>query len=436
MGRLVWLFRAVGVIALGGLMFSGACIGGSDTPQPALDDDGRPLPFDFLLRVARHVDQPFSEAQVDAVLAQASAILFSVENECPDVYCPTTFTRSGGVSVFAEGDAIITIDDQLDEVFAVDADIKIVTFMVGVCGAPGGNDPAVVLGCAATAASVVIVHDAPFDVWAHEWGHVQGLPHRNDCARNLMHAYELETNAVNLHERAALLTPTPGSSFLRLRPNAEGPCTDCLETTQYLAPATHVERVINQRYLQGVPANALGDIPTAQRVDLLLASWGSDAVRCANSARLLGHSQDPRGCAVLMERVGAMQGDITRDEFALLSESLLALARLARADETGAALAVLLDGADQTYWAGRNLALQNGLGGAVDLSAALARVCVMGLGISGHPEARAFLESLRADAAKLRSSDRWFNAQIEAALAELSGDSARLRPIHRLNRQP
>ena len=170
--------------------------------------------FSFSLTVARHVDQPFTDARLDSVFGSASSLLQTVETECPDVATQVVFERDGSIVTFDMGDAVVTTEAALDTLFSLPQDIKIVNLMIGVCGLSSADDLAIILGCAATAESLVIVEFAAPDVWAHEWGHVQGLNHRDDCPRNLMHAFEVDTNAVNDLERNAFLSSTPQAKTL------------------------------------------------------------------------------------------------------------------------------------------------------------------------------------------------------------------------------
>jgi len=414
-----------------------SCQGGLFGPLPSqIDDD--PVPFDHKLTFARHVDQAFSEGRIDRIMAEAGGLLASVETECPDVHCPVTFTRVGGVSAFSEGGAILTSESQLDAVFSVDADFKIVTFMVGVCGAPSGDDPAVVLGCASTGGSVVIVHDAPTDVWAHEWGHVQGLPHRNDCARNLMHAFELETNAVNARERTALLTPTPGSAFQRARTAEETECLNCSAAPAEVSGGEPLEQVISRRFLQGIPSALLGNVESAEVVEELLAHWAAapPAHVCANLARLLGHAGDPRACAPLGDLALLMAGELQVDDLAAISESLLALGRLAAVDDSGTALALLTAGTSPEFWSARGLTVRADTDSTVSTADALARISVMALGLAGTDDARQHLSALRQRESVSRSRDPWFSVQVEEALALLGDSSARVLTGQRAERQP
>lgn len=422
---------AAGAMGLAGLAAS------CTDPSVLNPQGGSVEPFDHQLTMTRHVDQPITTATVDAFLAEAGGLLDAVDNDCPDVHCPATFTRTGGLGVFSEGDSVLTSERQLDVVFGVDGDFKIVTFMVGVCGAPSGDDPAVVLGCAATAASVVIVYDAPTDVWAHEWGHVQGLPHRNDCDRNLMHAYELETNAVNATERNAFLTPTPSGAFINLRAIADAPCASCREKSADLPLAERIQAMISHRYLQGIPRDTLTDVPVAERVDALLEAWpAATVVQRANLARLLGLAGDPRACDVLAEWLDSRFGETTTEELAAVSETLLALGRLAARDDAGVATAALLAATEPQTWTARGVTLRATDGENRAATAPLVRIGVLALGISRVEAARARLSDLQAAERTQRGADPWLGAQIDEALARLDGELNRLRPVARPDRLP
>jgi hypothetical protein len=435
--KTAYALTGVGLLAV-------ACIDGLGQVLPIQNDSGDFLPFDHQLRIARHVDQPFSDARVDRILAEAGGILASVETECPDVATPVTFTRTGEIATFTTADNFVTSEAQLDAIFDVDADIKIVTFMVGVCGAPAGNDPSVVLGCAATGASVTISHDAPTDVWAHEWGHVQGLPHRDTCPRNLMHAFELQTNAVNATERAAFLTPTPGRGMFRAL--AESP-TGCVlrAAPSGAGPAERIRHALGRRYLQGIPQQQLADFSPGDRADLLSELLASNlaAHEKANALRALGHCGQPAACAAILGSLAEFDGPLDADELAAVVEGLLALGRLADADTSGLAVATLRAGTDAAYWAERDVALVLADGSEVPVAAGLARVGVMALGLGRSDDARTHLESLQAEvqtATRQRTSrqplDPWLPIQIEDALSRMSGETLRQRPTVWPNRQP
>lgn len=384
-------------------------------------------PFTSQLTIARHIDQPLSEQRVNRVFSTANALLQGVDNNCPDVACPVTFERSQAIATFDDSPAIVTTEEQLDLVFANPADIKIVTLMVGVCGSPAANDVSLVLGCASTGGTAVLVQDAPPDVWAHEWGHVQGLPHRDDCARNLMHAFELETNAVDATERDAFLSPVPGQNFLAFKAIAkEQPVEsqqDNDKAPQLVGETPSLEDLMSRRYLAGFPS-ALFDRHelNLQSRNLLEQMKGESSPRSrANIARALGLSHDLAACESFLASCGSIAGELNIDEVDELIERIIALGRLASVDGTNETTEFLLAGSDPSFWQNRNLELRLEDGQRINLENALARICVLGLGLSTDPEASNRLRELRQKATTTPRTDPWFIPQINEALARIEG---------------
>ena len=110
----------------------------------------------FSLSIARHIDQELSNEFVDSVFAEATRLLQTVEMECPDVATDVAFQRNGMVETFTEGSAVITSERDLDRVFALPFDIKVVAAMIGVCGIVDPSGMSVILGCATSGESLVI----------------------------------------------------------------------------------------------------------------------------------------------------------------------------------------------------------------------------------------------------------------------------------------
>ena len=399
---------------------------------------GTPQPFSFSLRVARHIDQEFSAGRLDTILAQASSILQTVEEDCPDVSCPVTFQRSGAIETFDGDTAIITSEAQLDAVFAHPADIKIVTLMVGVCGVSTPGEMTEILGCAVVGDSVVISQDAPFDVWAHEWGHVQGLPHRNDCWTNIMHSVALETNAVDEGERDAFLSPTPSGLFFKAPPADKDDLGLSLRRQEDETPAAWVERVVSRRYIAGLPSAAVADAPLAETAALLEeAMWGeASAVQRRNAIRALGLLGDHELCPELIRLLDEFSGVLSAAELATASEALLALGRLAGDDPTGQAVEYLIAATTPQTWSERGLVLRRAQAEDISLADALGRISILSLGIADHPTARAHLLELSARVAAGRSSGPWLTEQVSEALARSQAQVASLSTPPPTDRMP
>lgn len=393
--------------------------GGGTPPggQPATSPS-----FGFALKIARHVDQPLTENELDTIFAIATGLLQRQDFECPDVACPVTFGRDGPIRAFETGSAVITSETELDAVFEEPGDIKVLAAMVGVCGIPATDDTAVILGCAFSGGSVAIVRDADPDVWAHEWGHVQGLDHRDDCPRNLMHSFELRTNAVNNGECQAFLTPTPQARLLTPSTTPTNP-TDAAWSDQSLDPALPqvdetrrqwLERITAPRYIAGLPAGTIRTCDDDRLCDVLvpmLSEDGTPAQQC-NIARAMGLTGDARAAAPLIGQLDRLSGALGIGEFQVAAEQLLALGRLAGTDPD--ALAYLEQAVATRYWTQRGVVLDNG----VPLADSLSGVAIMALGISRAPEAADYLAAIRAPTDWKASPARI--ARIDEALARFA----------------
>ncbi|HEX2059262.1 MAG TPA: zinc-dependent metalloprotease family protein, partial [Thermoanaerobaculia bacterium] len=144
------------------------------------------------ITVARHADVTFSDADARRKLGPATTLLRTRDRNT-DVACGVILQLSGSVGTFGtagDGDDVITTQAELTRVMAVNAHrIKVVTSIQGsrannVCGSAGS-----VLGCATTPGTTIVMalRAAP-DVWAHEFGHNQGLRHRDTSNKNIMHS--------------------------------------------------------------------------------------------------------------------------------------------------------------------------------------------------------------------------------------------------------
>jgi len=149
----------------------------------------------FDITVAKHTDTATDGAA--AANYTAGTTLLQTDNMiCADVPCCVVLNKSGAtgsVGVAGDGLDVITSTAELNSVFAFNTHhVKVVTSASNCCGVAGA-----ILGCASTTTrNIVMVEGAPADVWAHEFGHTKGLAHNNTCAQLIMHATNLNTNAV------------------------------------------------------------------------------------------------------------------------------------------------------------------------------------------------------------------------------------------------
>ena len=408
---------------------------------PGNGDSGKSDPPEshvFALRVARHLGEPFSGESVDEVFAEASWLLQTVQTECPDVATDVTFARSGLVETFDDVPAVITTEADLDRVFALPQDIKIVHALVGVCGVELPGDVATILGCATFGGSVVIVAGAPADVWAHEWGHVQGLVHRDDCPRNLMHSFEIDTNAVNQAESHAFLTATPGSASLRIiAPQAAEEPAEYLTQHPDEPIGAWLERVVRRRYLAGVPQYVTADCDAA--AVLRLREWCPSLAferDRRNIIRMLGLVGDAGAVDLLVAQVLDHSGELSGYQFDAVAEAFLALGRLVEHDPSGSALGFLIEGTDPHEWRRRSVDWHFPPYAGAELHRLLACLSILALGISNSEAALAHLRVLRRriDDGALAAVD--FADQVDEAVARFDDDTVSLRSKTATPRSP
>jgi hypothetical protein len=124
-----------------------------------------------------------TQSEIENILKLASDLLQKTPNSCP-----VGFKLSGPVTTFNNAPAIINNGHELEEVHSVPADVKVVqriNFCLGVFDQEG------FLGCAwrpkgrktviVTTEMVGAVPGRHPNLWAHEFGHTTGLPHRTDA---------------------------------------------------------------------------------------------------------------------------------------------------------------------------------------------------------------------------------------------------------------
>jgi hypothetical protein len=149
--------------------------GCQETPDP--DCELPSIPKNVALTISRYTTSTLTNANADAILAKATNTL-QTNNEPGDVACDVTFTRNGGVSVFSTGDGNIDNLADFNTIIGLPGYVKVVN-LINWCN---GNLTAAV-GCSTIGGSSLVVerittlHKEGI-LWAHEYGHTQGLPDR------------------------------------------------------------------------------------------------------------------------------------------------------------------------------------------------------------------------------------------------------------------
>ncbi len=130
-----------------------------------------------VVQISRHESADIGEARADQILADATLLLQAWDGPGDDT-CPTGLTRKGPVTVFSDGDGSVDSEKELDEVIAAPGRIKVVK-SINWCNGIAPD----IKGCTRLGGKGVVVTRAAIHqegvIWAHEFGHSKGLPHRD-----------------------------------------------------------------------------------------------------------------------------------------------------------------------------------------------------------------------------------------------------------------
>ena len=156
------------------------------------------------LSVSRHITVTLDEKRVKINFATASQLLQINDLSCTDeVACPVGFSLDTNISTFGtakDGFDIVDTGPKLIAVSAKPGAFKVVDSITYCAG--GGSS----LGCTFGGSSIIEASADP-DVWAHEFGHVKGLPDVGDCSGWIMNETARNTTAVNLGECICFARP-------------------------------------------------------------------------------------------------------------------------------------------------------------------------------------------------------------------------------------
>ena len=140
---------------------------------------------DRALTVSRHNTVTLTNARVDEILNDATTVLQT--NDGPgDVACGVRIRRNGNVGVFNTGDGSIDTQAELTQIFNLAGNVKVVGD-VNWCANQFNTS---FIGCGQTPGTSFITERFTANLegilWAHEFGHNQGLPHRDASNDNVM----------------------------------------------------------------------------------------------------------------------------------------------------------------------------------------------------------------------------------------------------------
>jgi hypothetical protein len=360
------------------------------------------------LQVRRYVTTAMSNARADQITANATAVLR--RNDGPgDVACATSFVRSGNVTSFSNGDGSIDSSAEFNAITALAGWVKVVN-QINWCGALVPN----VIGCAPVPGrSLVVVRftgNQEGILWAHEFGHNAGLNHRSDANAVMNGTIGTTRRRVNATECAAFRAIPAGAVLARLsnpQPAAAQPAMD-------------VRSFVRQAFVEGVPYEDAARFGAAA-VPTLLAMLRDkrEEQHWPNIVVVLGMIGEEAVVDPLIKFIeAASPARLPRAHYTAKTSAVMALGYLVNKSGNARALDYLKQSAKPEAWSSR---LRRG--GIAEYQASTAerdmdfsKYAILGLALSGRPEAAQTLRSLQRPAQT--AGERAIQSQLGDLLAE------------------
>jgi len=199
------------------------------------------------ITVHRHSTVALSDADADRILSDMGTVLQNSDSAA-DTATPVQFVRNGAVRVLpATVAGTIQTQAEWDTLMSAGTGVKVVQG-IRWCGGPGGS----IIGCAPVGNPTVNLAVVRFTanqegiLWAHEYGHNAGLPHREDDTRAVMFpTIGADHNVVNGTESGRYLAgPLAITGNLMARACCGG---------EAMQPPTDVREFVSQHWFEGVP---------------------------------------------------------------------------------------------------------------------------------------------------------------------------------------
>jgi hypothetical protein len=366
------------------------------------------------LSVRRFTTSSLSNADADRIMADATTVLQT--NDGPgDVECTTSLLRNGDVTVFADGDGSIDSSAEFSALIALPGHIKVVN-QINWCGALIPN----VIGCAPVPGnSLAVVRFTPAlegILWAHEYGHNKGLGHRNDDPNAVMNGTIGSTRRrVTAAECASYRTlPLVALVAERIMPQ-ERP-----------ANPMDIRDFVRQVFIHGVPyeeASRYGNAAVPVLLDMLKEP--AEKPYWSNIVVTLGMIGDERAVEPMISFVEADEpAGLSREHYTAKTSAIMSLGFLINKSGNQQALDFLKQAANPQTWASKRMGVAPFQSSMIERNFDLSKHAVLGLALSGRPEAAEILRSLQQPTDV--ETQRQFQAQVGDLVSEALKENERI----------
>jgi hypothetical protein len=396
------------------------------------------------ITVSRRNSVTLTDAQVDSLLADGSAAL-QADDGNGDVACNVSIVRSGAVGQFTNGDGSIDTQAELSEIFGLAGNVKVVDD-VNWCANQFNSS---YIGCGQTPGTSFITERFTANqegiLWTHEFGHNQGLPHRDTSTNNVMY-FSIGTNRRNVNQTecnayrgsspAVAATPEENAQMAAMAEADTMPgggITDSDAASNSpdgtLPP---VAEFVSQIYFDGLPLDKAASYTEAD-ADILLSMLNdaSQAQFHENIALTLGMIGSQRSVEPLIAYLKSGPAANAKGEEGASRPvhrgrigAIMALGYIVNSSGDRQALDYLKESTSPAVWSTRGL---TGLSvteeALAKLPEDLSKYAIFSLGLSGNAEAAEHLRKL-AGAQDGTETQQKFGDEIAQSL-ELSAEVAR-----------
>ena len=346
------------------------------------------------LRISRFTTTNLSNTEADIILDDATAILQKVDG-ANDVACDVTMARKGAVTEFDAGDGSIDSEQEFYDIIALPGEVKVVN-QINWCG---GLKPAVV-GCAPRPGDSLVVKRTTQEgiVWAHEFGHNQGLAHRSFPVYALMNGIsnplnrrinEDECQAFRADDTALFSGATVMSQLDEDSHHRDAQLLD-------------VEDFVRQFFIQGIPYDQARQYDASAIPTLLeMLNDAAEEAYWTNIVVVLSIIGDDSAVEPLISFIeaGGEVEPLTPEHYDAKTSAIMSLGYLINKSGNQQALDYLKKSLAPQDWSARDV---KGLApfqeSIAERNADFSKHAILGLSLSGHPEAAKALRSMQQPA--------------------------------------
>jgi hypothetical protein len=331
-----------------------------------------------------------TEADADDILAVMSDVL-RTSHSPNDIECNAAFCRRGFIDEYAIDDGIVDTEAEMNDVFALPHDIKVARgiFFCGkfISAAGCSNGESMIVRRLSIGSTIDAIN------WAHEYGHIRGLGHRDDPNAVMVNGTTPISRSVDSRECTAFRS---GVSSGVIGVSVPGPAS-ATAVTSLPPPLTDIKDFVRRFFVHGIPyekAMRYGSHVVPTLLEMLADPREEQA--WPNIVIVLGMLGDERAVIPLISLIEQNpRGELGYFRYEAKRNAILGLGYLANRSSNKGALTYLIDSLDPSSWVERGITWTSPeYETAAERDRELSRLAVIGLGLSGNRLAEEALAEL------------------------------------------